>query len=342
MAILIPRRKFSMWGREFSQAMAGSLIDQRGPIYTCRMRICSLLPSATEIVYALGLGDQLVGVSHACDYPEIARVKPVVSQSVQQITHLTSEEIDAIVRQARANSNPLYWIDGDLLQELKPDLIITQEICEVCAIDSGSVFETVAKVLDYQPDILTIRPNFVVDILQNVRNIATVAKVPERGEELADSLQERIQTVVDAVSCQEAHPRVLCLDWLDPLRNTGQWVPELVAIAGGDDQLAEAGGRSRELTWKEVVDYAPEYLMVMPCAFDPERVRQETSGKLTGLEGWSGLPAVQMDQVFLFDGRIPTRHGPRVVDVLESLAEAMHPQIFNGISLDGVMVKARS
>ncbi len=284
----------------------------------------------------------MVGVSHACDYPEIARAKPVVSQSVRRITHLTSEEIDSIVRQAKANSNPLYWIDGDLLQELKPDLIITQEICEVCAIDSGSVFETAAKVLDYQPDILTIRPNFVVDILQNVRNIATVAKVPERGRELSDSLQERIQTVVDAVSCQEDHPRVLCLDWLDPLRNTGQWVPELVATAGGDEQLAEAGGRSRELTWKEVVDYAPEYLMVMPCAFDLERVRQETSEKLTGLEGWSALPAVQMGQVFLFDGRIPTRHGPRVVDVLENLAEAMHPQIFNGISLDGVIAKTWS
>ena len=141
------------------------------------MRICSLLPSATEIVYALDLGDQLVAVSHACDYPYDAATKPVVSQSVRQITHLSSEEIDGIVRQARANNNPLYWIDGDLLRELKPDLIITQELCEGCAIDSGAVFETSAKVLDYQPEILTIRPNFVADILQNVRNIASSAGV---------------------------------------------------------------------------------------------------------------------------------------------------------------------
>ena len=282
MAILIPRRKFSMLGREFSQAMAGSLIDQRGPIYTCYMRICSLLPSSTEIVYALGLDSQLVGVSHACDYPEMATSKPVVSRSVRGITHLASEEIDAIVRQAKANSNPLYWIDGDLLQELKPDLIITQEICEVCAIDSGSVFETAAKVLDYEPDILTIRPNFVADILQNVRNIATAAGVANRGWKLAEALQERIRSVVDGVSDQDARPKVLCLDWLDPLRNTGQWVPELVSIAGGNEQLAEPGALSRELTWKEVVDYAPEYLMIMPCAFDPGRVRQETSEKLTG------------------------------------------------------------
>ncbi|PKB71845.1 MAG: hypothetical protein BZY87_03145 [SAR202 cluster bacterium Io17-Chloro-G6] len=306
------------------------------------MRICSLLPSATEIVYALGLGDRLVGVSHACDYPNDATTKPVVSRSVRQITHLPSEEIDGIVQQARANSNPLYWIDGDLLRELKPDLIITQELCEVCAISSGSVFETAAKVLDYQPEILTIRPNRVADILQNIRNIASAAGVAQRGQELSESLQHRIQAVVNGVaslSNSASRPRVLCLDWLDPLRNTGQWVPELVELAGGKEGLAVAGGPSRELAWSEIVDYAPEYLMVMPCAFDPERVRLETATKLTTLEGWNDLPAVRMDQVILFDGRIPTRHGPRVVDVLEGLAKAMHPQHFAGIPSNEVLVK---
>ncbi|HZA22538.1 MAG TPA: ABC transporter substrate-binding protein, partial [Dehalococcoidia bacterium] len=117
------------------------------------MRICSLLPSATEIVYALGLGDQVAGVSHTCDYPPEARTKPVVSQSVRSISHLSSEEIDGIIQQARANNNPVHWINGELLRELRPDLIITQELCEVCAIGSGSVFETAAKVLDYQPNI---------------------------------------------------------------------------------------------------------------------------------------------------------------------------------------------
>ena len=305
------------------------------------MRICSLLPSATEIVYALGLGDDLVGVSHACDYPDSAATKPVVSRSVRQITHLSSEEIDAIVQQARANSNPLYWIDGELLRGLKPEFIITQELCEVCAIDSGSVFETAAKVLDYQPQILTIRPSIVADILQNVRNIASAAGVSRRGDELAESLQSRIRTVVDGVADVGVKPRVLCLDWLDPLRNTGQWVPELVEMAGGEERLAVTGGLSRELTWDEIVDYAPEYLMVMPCAFDPERVRAEAAEKLTHLNGWKELPAVQMDQVFLFDGRIPTRHGPRVVDVLEGLAEAMHPKRFKGISSYEVLVKNR-
>ena len=306
------------------------------------MRICSLLPSATEIVYALGLGDKLVGVSHACDYPDDAATKPVVSQSVRQITHLSSEEIDAIVSQARANTNPLYWIDGDLLRALQPDLIITQELCEVCAVDSGSVFETAAKVLDYQPEILTIRPSVVADILQNVRNIASAAGAAQKGQKLADSLQARIRTIVDGVVDAPSRPRVLCLDWLDPLRNTGQWVPELVELAGGDEGLAIVGGSSRELTWDEVVEYAPEYLMVMPCAFEPDRVRQETAEKLTCLPGWGDLPAVKLDQVFLFDGRIPTRHGPRVVDVLEGIAEAMHPQHFKGIANYEVLVNNRA
>ena len=321
------------------------MIAWRVAIYTCDMRICSLLPSATEIVYALGLGDQLVGVSHACDYPEDATAKAVVSRSVRQITHLSSEEIDGIVRQARANSNPLYWIDGGLLRELKPDLIITQELCEVCAIDSGSVFETAAKVLDYQPEILTIRPNRLADIFQNVRTIASAAGEAQRGRELAESLDSRVQAVVDGVApmaiAEGARPRVLCLDWLDPLRNTGQWVPELVELAGGEEGLAVVGGPSRELSWDEIVDYAPEYLMVMPCAFDPDRVRQEALEILPKLEGWNDLPAVRMDQVFLFDGRIPTRHGPRVVDVLEGLAKAMNPLRFAGISDYEVLVKDR-
>jgi iron complex transport system substrate-binding protein len=129
------------------------------------MRICSLLPSATEIVYALGLENDLVGISHACDYPSKALAKPVISQSLRQVGHLSSRKIDFITQQARINGNPLYWIDGDLLRELRPDLIITQELCEVCAVGAGSVFETAAKVLDYQPEIITIRPSGVEDIL---------------------------------------------------------------------------------------------------------------------------------------------------------------------------------
>ncbi len=300
------------------------------------MRICSLLPSATEMVFALGLGDDLVGVSYACDYPDEAASRPVVSHSLRNVNHLDSGEIDALVQQARANNNPMYWIDEELLANLRPDLIITQELCEVCAIASGSVFETAAKVLDYQPEILSIRPSGLGDILQNIANLSDAAGVPERGRELRKSLESRIKTVTDRVPSEIARPRVVCLDWLDPLRNTGQWIPEISEMAGGEEGLAIPRGHSRELSWEEVSDYAPEYLMIMPCAFGPERSWQEAQDKLTALPGWEELPAVKDHRAFVFDGRIPSRHGPRVVDVLEGLAEVLHPELFEGLAPPGI------
>ena len=289
------------------------------------MRICSLLPSATEMVYALGLGEELVGVSYACDYPADAASLPVVSHSLRNIKHMDSGEIDALVQQARANNNPMYWIDENLLADLRPDLIITQELCEVCAIASGSVFETAAKVLDYQPEILSIRPSGVKDILQNISNLANAAGVPKHGRELRGSLEARIQRVTDGVPNGADRPRVVCLDWLDPLRNTGQWLPEISEMAGGEEGLATPRGHSRELSWDEVRDYAPEYLMIMPCAFGPERSMQEARDKLTVLPGWDDLPAVREGRSFVFDGRIPSRHGPRVVDVLEGAGRGAAP-----------------
>ena len=319
------------------------LYHTQSPTYTgltlslgTSMRICSLLPSATEMVYALGLDDQLVGVSYACDYPDEAASLPVVSHSLRNVEHLDSGEIDALVQQARANNNPMYWIDEELLSNLRPDLIITQELCEVCAIASGSVFETAAKVLDYQPEILTIRPSGVDDILQNVTNLANAAGVGERGRELRGALEARVGHVTAGVPADSERPRVVCLDWLDPLRNTGQWLPEISEMAGGEEGLAIPRGQSRELTWEEVREYAPEYLMIMPCAFGPERSRQEAHDKLTVLPGWKDLPAVRDERAFVFDGRIPSRHGPRVVDVLEGLAEVLHPQRFAGLAPAGI------
>ena len=304
------------------------------------MRICSLLPSATEIVYALGLGDQLVGVSHTCDYPAEARTKPVVSRSVRSVSHLGSQEIDAIIRQARENSNPVHWIDGDLLRELRPDLIITQEICEVCAIDQSSVYATAARFLDYEPEIVVTRPVGLEQIFRNIHIIAEAAGVPERGDDLVLQLTERAQHVTTGLGEITQRPRVFCIDWLEPLRNTGQWTPELVELAGGEEGLAEKWGKSREIGWDEVTAYQPDYLMVMPCAFDMARTESETRESLYSHPAWESLKAVRQGQVYLFDGLIPSRHGPRVIDVLEGLAEAMHPEKFTGLARPGVFQKA--
>ena len=304
------------------------------------MRICSLLPSATEILYALGLGDQVVGVSHTCDYPAEARSKPVVTHSLREVSHLGSREIDALIQHARANSNPVHWIDGELLRELQPDLIVTQEICQVCAIGSGSVYETAARVLDYQPQIIPSRPAGLEDIYQNIRTIGRATDVSKRADELVRSLRSRVEWVKAGLKDIEQPQKVFCIDWLSPLRNTGQWTPELVELAGGVEGLAEKGGQTREVGWQEVLDYQPDYVMVMPCAFDLERGGQEARDHLSSTPEWPALEAVRRSQVYLFDGLIPSRHGPRVVDVLEGLAEAMYPERFPGLTPPGVFQKA--
>lgn len=305
--------------------------------YNAAMRIVSLLPSATEIVFALGLGEALVGVSHTCDYPAAARGRPVVSRSIRSKSHLSSSEIDAIVQQARAAGNPLYIIDGELLRRLRPDLILTQELCEVCAVGAGSVFETAARYLDYAPQILSIRPAGLDDIFKNIRRIGAAAGVPERADILPDDLRRRTDYVANRIAAADngQRPKVFCIDWLEPLRNTGQWTPELVELAGGVEGLAEKWGKSREVGWDEVAAYQPDYVMSMPCAFDLERTAAETL-RLVDRPEWSALDAVREGRVFLFDGQIPSRHGPRVVDVLEGLAEALRPDLFGGLAAPGV------
>ena len=298
------------------------------------MRIVSLLPSATEIVFALGLGDSLVGVSHMCDYPAPARGLPIVSRSVRSKSHLSSAEIDMIIQQARASGNPVYIIDENLLRRLRPDLILTQELCEVCAVGAGSVSETAARALDYQPEILSIRPASLDDIYGNIQRIGAAAGVAARGEHLVGKLRERAGYVAERAE-DGKRPKVFCIDWLDPLRNTGQWTPELVELAGGVEGLAEKWGKSREVGWYEVVDYQPDYVMVMPCAFNMDRTMLETA-RLAEREEWNSLEAVRGDRVYLFDGQIPSRHGPRVIDVLEGLAEAMRPDRFEGLTRPGI------
>ena len=300
------------------------------------MRIVSLLPSATEIVYALGLGDQLVGVSQACDYPPAARGKPAVSRSVRSVGHLDSGEIDAIISQARANGNPAHWIDGDLLRELRPDLIITQEICQICAIDQGSVYQTAARVLDYAPQIVVTRPVGLAEIYDNILTIGAAAGAPERAAELVAQLRRRAERVAAATAALPARPKVFCIDWLEPLRNTGQWTPELVELAGGVEGLAEKWGQSREVGWDEVIAYQPDYLMIMPCAFDLARGEVEAKQHLYSRPEWPELAAVRRGQVYLFDGRLPSRHGPRVVEVLEGLAAALHPELFPNLAAPGL------
>lgn len=290
------------------------------------LRIVSLLPSATEIVFALGLGEQLVGVSHMCDFPEEARWLPVLTRSLRQEARRQGRSVAEAVAEAQAKGGLMYLIEGDLLRSLRPDLILAQEICDVCAVDSGSVFEVAGKALDYSPAILSLNAATVEDVLGNVVEIGRAAGAELRAEGLAGAMRERLGRVARAVAPERARPGVAAVEWARPLRNAGLWVPELIAAAGGRDGLGTPGERSRVLSWSEMVGSEPDVVLMMPCGMDLNDSAAEAF-QLQRFSQWWSMPAAHHGQVFALDGRVPSRHGPRLVDVAETVAALLHPEL---------------
>jgi iron complex transport system substrate-binding protein len=289
------------------------------------MRICSLLPSATEIVFDLGLGEALVGVSHTCDYPPVARERPVLTRSLRNRRLVAGETPIHAASADGVATTPSYALDGDLLRALRPDVILTQDICEVCAIGSQTVFEVVAQVLGYTPEFVTIQVSRLEDILESIVIVGEVAGVAAVAERRVEALRTRVAAVRQLVAATPLVPRVLCLEWARPLIAAGLWTAELVGFAGGFQDLTTPGAKSRRLVWDELADFAPDQLLFMPCGYDLDQARAEWA--LVAAEAhWSALPAVQAGQVYCFDGRVPSRHGPRTVDVLEAFAEILHPE----------------
>lgn len=291
------------------------------------MRICSLLPSATEIVFELGLGDRLVGISHACDYPPEAGSLPVLTESLRSRSPAPGTVAVHAASPEGATHGPSYAIREDLLRRLRPELVLTQDICDVCAIGSGTVFEVCSRVLDYTPEFVTIRSAGLEDILQNILEIGMAAQVEREAAQLVGGLRARIDAVRAQVGETVSPPRVLCLEWARPPIAAGLWIPEMVAAAGGIHGMSKAGERARRITFDQIVEYGPEVLLFMPCGWDIDRARAEFS-RLRMEPGWADLPALRRGTAYLFDGRVPSRHGPRTVDVLEAFAEILHPRAF--------------
>jgi len=281
------------------------------------MRIVSLLPSATEIVYALGLGDQLVARSHECDYPPDALKKPIITRSLIP-SDLPSREIDRRVSETLMTHATLYTLDQELLQSLKPDLILTQSLCSVCAVSQNAVLEAVER-LRPRPRVLNLEPTTLKEVLQTFQQVAEAAGVPQRGEQLVAHCLERIEQV--SAHCADRPPlRVSFLEWLDPPFACGHWTPELVALAGGIDGHGQAGMPSRRLKWHEVLAWQPEAIVIACCGFTVERTLQDLP-LLEAMPGWCELPAVRREAVFVADGNAYfSRPGPRLVDSLEWLA----------------------
>jgi iron complex transport system substrate-binding protein len=289
------------------------------------VRIVSLLPSATEIVCQLGLGDALVGVTHECDHPPAVAALPKVTRTL--IPHdATSGEIDALVRERLQTQRALYTLDLPTLERLRPDLIVTQALCDVCAVAETEV-TAAACALPGRPRVVNLEPMSLSDVFDTLHLVARAAGVPDRAEAAVARLRQRVDAVAARSARVTERPRVVVLEWLDPPFSCGHWTPELVRLAGGDEVVGQPGMRSRTLDWEEVIAVRPEVLFVACCGFTLERTMADLPG-LRSRPGWADLPAVQTERVYVTDGNAYfSRPGPRLVDSVEILAHALRPDL---------------
>ncbi|MGH9325777.1 MAG: cobalamin-binding protein [Terriglobia bacterium] len=290
------------------------------------MRICSLLPSATEIVCALGMAESLVGVSHECDYPpEVSRLPRLTRSNIPP--GLSSREIDVAVSAELAADGSLYALDLPLLESLKPDLILTQRLCDVCAVSFDRVEEAV-KGLSSHPRLLNLEPTSLEDIFRTIRQVAEAVGDRSAGERLDHTLRERVAAVRRETLALRNRPRVFCMEWVDPPYCGGHWMKELVEIAGGRDDLANAQRPSHRVEWNRVLEFNPEVVVLTCCGFELERNEREAS-LLMNFEGAEELAAMKSGRVIATDGsHFFARPGPRIIESLEILAHAVHPEIF--------------
>jgi iron complex transport system substrate-binding protein len=299
------------------------------------MRIVSFLPSATEMVYALGLDEQLVGVTHECDYPPQAKNKPVVVRNVLPVETMTQAEIDRAVAERMHNGDSLYQIDEALLRKLSPDLILTQNLCQVCA-PSGNEVSQVLQTLEKRPKILWLTPRTITEIFDNLRDLAKATGREASAQDIIDDCNSRIDRL-KSLTANAGRPRVFCMEWLDPVYACGHWVPELVKLAGGTDELGSEGGESVRISWDQVSDYRAEVIVIMPCGFNLQQTMKEiwnsfgrySPTRSSHAQAFLELPAVREGRVSAVDANSYfARPGPRVIEGAEVLAQIIHPELF--------------
>ena len=294
------------------------------------LRIVSLLPAATEIAAALGLLDQVVGVSHECDFPEEASARPRVTHcpvSHSRGTGLTSGEVDQWVRRALRDNGTIYTIDEQLLRELQPDVILTQKLCDVCAVGYGTVAR-LAETLPGRPKVVNLEPTSLSDIFDDIRRVAQACCVSARAEQLVASLSERLETVRRKADRISHRPHCFLMEWVDPPFCSGHWGPELVQIAGGRDSLGRRHQSSAQVDWREVVNTRPEIIVLALCGYDINRARRDYE-LLRSFPDFDSLPAAHDGEIYLVDASAYfARPGPRIVDSLEILAGILHPREF--------------
>jgi iron complex transport system substrate-binding protein len=290
-------------------------------------RIVSLLPAATEIVAALGLMDNVVGVSHECDFPEEANTKPRVTSCPVHKAGLSSREVDNWVRRALRENGTIYTIDETLLRRLCPEVILSQKLCDVCAVDYGTVAR-LAATLPESPQVMNLEPSSLSDIFNDIRRVAKVCCVTDRADKVVAELSARVEVVRERTARIAERPRCFLMEWVDPPFCSGHWGPELVEIAGGHDSLGRKHQPSVEIKWEAVLEPQPEVIVLALCGYDLERARCDCE-LLKKFPGFDSLPAAQNNRIHIVDASAYfSRPGPRVVDSLEILAGILHPAEF--------------
>ena len=283
------------------------------------MRICSLVPGATEVIALLGFADALVGISHECDYPAAIRHVPVMVHPVIDSETAHSAEIDEQVKALASTGQPLYRVDERALANAMPDLIVTQDVCHVCAITPNEL-ERALRVLAHKPQLLTLAPQSLSDVIEDVARIGTALGVAARGQDLARSLENRIAAVRTRTPGR-SRPRVVCLEWLTPLYIGGHWVPDMVETAGGEDVLGRSGEPSRQVTMEDIYAAAPDIIILMPCGFSPSRTVCELTA-LCQTDTASARLLMSAAKIYAVDAASYfSRPGPRLVDGVELMAD---------------------
>ena len=291
------------------------------------MRVLSLIASSTEIIHSLGCGDKLIGRSHECDYPPSVVDLPYCTEPRFNVVG-SSIEIDNRVKSILQEALSVYRIDEQKLIELSPDLIVTQSQCDVCAVSLSDVENAVSKMLDKNPQIVSLEPNQLSDIWDDIQKVASALNVKEKGDSLVSAMRERINTLSRMVGNLERRT-VACIEWVEPLMAAGNWVPELVEIAGGINLFGLKGKHSPWMEFEDLIDKDPDIIIIMPCGYDINKSREEME-TLKNFPEWINLKAVQDGGVYLTDGnQYFNRPGPRLVDSLEILIEIIHLDKFD-------------
>jgi iron complex transport system substrate-binding protein len=293
-----------------------------------KKRIVSLLPACTEIVCALGAASRLVGRSHECDYPPEIQSLPICT-SAKVDSKAGSAEIDRQVKALLQDAVSIYRVDIQKLKDMRPDLILTQAQCEVCAVSLPEVEKAVGEWVGSRPQIISLSPKKLADIWEDIRTVANALDLVEEGRDFLRGLKNRVVTIIEKTCVMKNRPSVACIEWIEPLMAAGNWVPELVDLAGGMNIAGDAGQHSPWMNWEALRERDAEIIVAMPCGFDIARTRTEMAA-LTKHPDWPKLRAVKNNRVYLTDGnQFFNRPGPRIVESLEIMAEMVHPDRFN-------------